>query len=290
MRTKPPDPDALYADRRLTEGFPALEELAARYRAEPEATDRVDGRDVQKTLRYAGRLVDLSGPRRIVVIGCGHRPKVLMALLELGHKAIGIEPVQSYVDAARAYLGRDEAVLRGAAESIPLPDGSQDLVLFENVLEHVDSVSVALAEIHRVTAPGGIALIKTNSRLSLSPTSEFRVPFFNWLPSTVKEAYVHRHLHFDPKLANFSSRPAVHWFDYAQLCRAGREAGFARFYSLLDVLKPSDPSIARSGFRRRVFRLAKYHPWVRAAVLTQLGGIVYMWKRHEVEGAENRPG
>ena len=39
------------------------------------------------------------------------------------------------------------------------------------------------------------------------------------------------HLHYNPSLANFSLRPAVHWWTYADLCRAGREAGFAQFYT-----------------------------------------------------------
>lgn len=274
---------SIYRGRRLTEGYPGLEQLGADFRADPRREQLVDQRDVEKTLRYAARLIDMSEPRTIVVIGCGHRPKIIKVLLELGHHATGVEPVRSYVESAATYLGRDDVVLEGAAEDIPLADGSQDLVLFENVLEHVDSVSKTMDEIYRVTAPGGIALIKTNSRFRFSPTgraSEFRVRFYNWLPASVKEAYVHRHLHFDPSLANYSTRPAVHWFDYAQLCQFGREAGFAKFYSLLDVIKATDPSIERSAFRRRLIRLVKYHPWARALALTQLGGIVWMYKRH----------
>ena len=228
------------------------------------------------------RLVDLSGPRTIVVIGCGQRPKILRLLLEMGHKAVGIEPVEAYVKAAAEYLGRDDIVLVGAAEQMPLADGSQDVVLFENVLEHVDSVSLSLREIYRVTAPGGVAYVKTNSRLYFSPTgrgSEFRVPFYNWFPAIVKESYIHQHLHFDPSLANYSTRPAVHWFDYAGLCQAGREAGFARFYSLLDLVDARDPALRGRRLRQLLVALCQYHPWLRSLALTQIGGYVYMCKR-----------
>jgi SAM-dependent methyltransferase len=272
----------LYDGRRLTEGYPGLEELGMALRDRDERRADADQRDVGKMIRYLGRLVDLTGPRNIAVIGCGHRPKILQVLRDSGHHAVGVEPVLSYVNAANAFLGRDRAVLVGAAEDIPLADGSQDVVWFENVLEHVDSASRSLSEIHRVLAPGGIAYVTTNSRLYFSPLGhapEFRVRFYNWLPAMVKESYVHLQLHYRPELANYSTRPAVHWFDYAGLCAAGREAGFGRFYSLLDILDPGDPSVADHRLRRLVLSLCKYQPWVRALTLTQLGGAVFMWKR-----------
>jgi SAM-dependent methyltransferase len=267
--------------RPLTEGCADLEAKAIALRQTPGWREAADHTDVEKTLLYASRVIDLGRPRRVAVIGCGHRPKMLRKLLELGHDAVGVEPVESYVEAAVEYLGRD-VVRRGTAEALPLEDASQDLVLFENVLEHVDSVSKALAEIHRVTAPGGVAYVKTNSRLRFSPSGyngEFRVPFYNWLPAIVKESFVHHHLHFDPTLADFSTRPAVHWFDFAELCEAGREAGFSRFYNLLDVVDARDPAIARRRLRRWLLNVCKYHPWFRSLALTQLGGYVFMYKR-----------
>ncbi len=272
----------IYAGRKLTAGYPGLEALAMGSRADTASHAMTDASDVEKTLEYASRLVDLSEPRRIAVVGCGHRPKILRTLLDQGHDAVGIEPVESYVRAASEYLGRNDVVRRGIAEDMPLEGGSQHLVLFENVLEHVDSVSKTLAELYRVTAPGGITYVKTNSRFRFSASGyngEFRLPFYNWLPATVKESYVHQHLHFDPSLAHFSTRPAVHWFDFAQLCQAGREAGFARFYSLLDIVETSDPAISRSRPRRWLIELCRRRPWLRAAALTQLGGYVFMYKR-----------
>lgn len=163
------DDRKLYAGRRLTEGYPGLERLGMSLRDRDDRRDEADQRDVAKSMRYLGRLIDLDGPRNFAVIGCGHRPKILRVLREMGHRGVGVEPVPSYVDAANAYLGNDEAVLKGTAEDIPLADGLQHVVWFENVLEHVDSVARSLSEIHRVTAPGGIAYVKTNSRYFFSP-------------------------------------------------------------------------------------------------------------------------
>lgn len=49
------------------------------------------------------------------------------------------------------------AHLAASAEHLPLRDGSIDVVLARDVLEHVDDVA-ALAEVHRVLRPGGLLL------------------------------------------------------------------------------------------------------------------------------------
>ena len=100
-----------------------------------------------------------------------------------------------------------------------------------------------------VLAPGGIAFVKTTNKLEFT-NREYRRPLFQWLPGVLKESVIHHHLHFDPRLANFTERPAVHWFTYASLCALGREAGFARFYTVTDLLRPEDPEI-RGGWLRR---------------------------------------
>jgi hypothetical protein len=89
---------------------------------------------------------------------------------------------------------------------------------------------------------------------------------------------VHHHLHFDPRLANYSLRPAVHWFTYASLCGLGRDVGFSRFYSIVDLVTPFDDTIASSAFRRSVLRMVQQRPLLRAFALTQIGSTIVMVK------------
>jgi hypothetical protein len=145
-------------------------------------------------------------------------------------------------------------------------------------------VGRSLEEAERVLVAGGVAYISTTNRHRLGRAdAEFNVRFFPWLPNTVKESYVFRHLHFDPSLANYTERPAVHWFTFAELCRAGREAGFSQFYSHLDLKTPVSSNFSGSGYVRQLKASAlirvQRNPWLRALALTQRGGTIFMIKR-----------
>jgi ubiquinone/menaquinone biosynthesis C-methylase UbiE len=164
---------------------------------------------------------------------------------------------------------------------MPIPDESQDVVICESILEHVESPRLSLTEIHRILKPGGLAWVVTTNRWRFSPigrNNEYNIPFLNWFPPTLQEAYVFHHLHHDPSLANYSLRPAVHWFTYGTLCQAGRDVGFSRFYSIIDLLSPADPRVRGSLLRRTAVRLIHAGPLFRALVLTQVGGLIVMVK------------
>ncbi len=79
----------------------------------------------------------------------------------------GVKPYYPYFAAAAEYTGVDvgdnpQADLRGTAEELPVEDGSYDLVLCLQVLEHVDDPDRAVRELHRVTRPGGRVLASTH--------------------------------------------------------------------------------------------------------------------------------
>lgn len=282
-------PGEMYAARKLSEGYPDLERLAfeqfvATQRAKPDDTARVEW-----LLRLLGRLIALDGRQTVCVIGCGPVPQPIRILRGMGYAVSGVEPVPLFVQAAGEYLGDPEIVLRGAAESIPLPTASQDLVIFDNVLEHVESPLTSLAEIFRVLKPGGVTYVTTTNRQRISlvgDNAEYNVRFFNWYPRLLQESYVFRHLHYEPRLANYTERPAVHWFSFADLCALGRMAGFAQFYSPLDLRTRGDAVSARNPFKRWILGgwpldALQRSPLLRSLALTQIGGEIIMLKRPE---------
>lgn len=274
--------DKLYVNRKLAQGYPGFTELAfEKYMAILDENPD-SGLSAELLLKWLGRLVDLNELKNVLVLGCGPRPESVKELIRRGYNAIGVEPVPSFFRSAERYLESPGRILEGAAEEIPLPSNSQNLVICESVLEHVESPMKSLDEIYRVLAPGGIVFVVTTNRHRISlkgENGEFNVRYFNWLPDVVKESFVFHHLHHDPSLANYTLRPAVHWYSYADLCKVGRQAGFYQFYSILDLLETDDPPIIKSKARSFLLKKLKLNPWLRALALTQAGAFIIMLKR-----------
>lgn len=95
---------------------------------------------------------------RILDLGAG-TGKLTGVLLDLGFDVVAVEPD----DAMRVLLPARAEVLAGAAEQLPLPDGSVDAVLAAQAFHWFDA-DRALPEIARVLRPGGTFGILWNVR------------------------------------------------------------------------------------------------------------------------------
>ncbi len=90
---------------------------------------------------------------RVLDVGCG-AGDFLAHLTRLGASAAGIDPAPGMVAYARARVpGAD--IRAGDAERLPWPDGGFDLVTSINALQFAEDTMAALAELVRVTVPGG---------------------------------------------------------------------------------------------------------------------------------------
>ena len=98
----------------------------------------------------------------VVDVGCGDG-SLVRHLARRGARAIGVEVGAEPLARARAHQPvAGERYERGAAETLPLGDGSADVVVFANSLHHVpsDSLDAALAEAARVLRPGGLLYVQ----------------------------------------------------------------------------------------------------------------------------------
>src|SRR6185369_6314414 len=98
----------------------------------------------------ANRLRSAGLRARILDVGCGPKPYYPF-----------------FADVAAEYTGLDvvptpSADVVGFVEEMPLESGRFDLVLCTQVLEHCDDPIRAVAELRRVTAPGGRVLASTH--------------------------------------------------------------------------------------------------------------------------------
>ncbi|GAA5148269.1 class I SAM-dependent methyltransferase [Pseudonocardia eucalypti] len=107
----------------------------------------------------AAEFAELAGAQRgqrALDVGCG--PGALTARLvdRLGAEAVtAIDPSESFVAATRARLPQVD-VHSGAAERLPFPDGSFDLVLAQLVVHFMADPVAGLAEMARVARPAGL--------------------------------------------------------------------------------------------------------------------------------------
>jgi len=105
-------------------------------------------------------------PRDVVDLGAG-TGKLTRALVALGHRVTAVEPLDEMRAALVAALPGARA-LAGAAEAIPLPDASADVVTTAQAFHWFDHTR-ALPEVARVLRPGGRLALVWNSRDDRDP-------------------------------------------------------------------------------------------------------------------------
>ncbi|WIM85727.1 methyltransferase domain-containing protein [Candidatus Mycobacterium wuenschmannii] len=122
---------------------------------------------------------------RVLDVGCG-RGDTVAWLCDAGFDAYGTDVSADYIDRGREYLtrvGADPARLRPMNPdfSYPFDDGAFDVVLSDQVLEHVADLGAFAAEVARVSAPGAGGLHIWDAKWR-PIESHLRAPVVHWLP------------------------------------------------------------------------------------------------------------
>ena len=123
---------------------------------------------VADTLRTYIPEFDLSNAC-VLDIGCGDAG-VLIAIAEQGARTAGIELDEKSLERGRLRAKEHGVAVElrpGVAEALPWDDATFDLVILDNVLEHVRDREKTLAEIRRVLRPGGFLYMVTPKPFSL---------------------------------------------------------------------------------------------------------------------------
>jgi ubiquinone/menaquinone biosynthesis C-methylase UbiE len=97
----------------------------------------------------------LGGPR-VLEVGCG-TGQVLRRVRRFAPQALGVDLSRGMLRRARE---RGLPVAQASAMALPFRDGGFDLVYSFKVLPHLPELARALAEIERVLAPGGHAILE----------------------------------------------------------------------------------------------------------------------------------
>jgi SAM-dependent methyltransferase len=115
----------------------------------------------------------------VLDVGCG-RGDTVAWLVEQGFDAYGMDVRPEYIANGRAYLGADRlAVLAGTV--YPFPDDHFDIVISDQVLEHVEDLEQLAREVARTTKPGGVGLHVFPAKWILTEP-HLHAPLVHWLP------------------------------------------------------------------------------------------------------------
>jgi 2-polyprenyl-3-methyl-5-hydroxy-6-metoxy-1,4-benzoquinol methylase len=105
--------------------------------------------------------------RYVLEVGCG-RGVFARYLAEQGANLVAADFSEAAVLHARKRLeGLNVTTLVADIQDLPFEDGSFDVVISQETLEHVPDPAKGLAELVRVTRPGGKVLVTTPNYLSL---------------------------------------------------------------------------------------------------------------------------
>jgi len=177
------------ADLGFEEGSPEWAEWVKDYYRDVETYDWVDVADNLRGLEaffhrnrawVVRRLARRYGKPPFLDAGCG--TGLNLRHLPPGSTGIDINPRNVALVSKRL---PDQHVVQGDIEAMPFPDGAFATVVCTEVLEHVPDTAKAIAEIHRVLAPGGTFIGSTPAhspiwRLRfLSSTCPHDEPFHN---------------------------------------------------------------------------------------------------------------
>lgn len=125
----------------------------------------------------------------VIDIGCGYGHTIL-EISKICHSAVGIEPVKDMFNHA-IKLKSEQKNLEIRNQSIyELSDRSiYDLVILDNVFEHLPDHPQALAIINHLLRPGGVAYLLMPNKLWPIEV-HYKLPFLSYLPLPLANYYL----------------------------------------------------------------------------------------------------
>lgn len=103
--------------------------------------------------------------RKVLDVGCGVGYGTQM-LARVARSVLGVDAsTEATAYAGRVYGGPRIAFAAGDARCLPLPSASVDLVVWFEMIEHIEEQQVAMAEVARVLRPSGQVIVSTPNKL-----------------------------------------------------------------------------------------------------------------------------
>lgn len=162
-KTRPTRPRAgTHGAGRSSSELPATSKVAEQYDRFADSYDERWRAYLSGTLEFLKDRMDLSGEERVLDVACGTGE--FERLLLVDHPALcvtGVDISRKMLDVARRKLAAHENVGLewAAAEELPFPSGTFEVVVTASSFHYFDNPTVALLEMRRVLKPGGRAIV-----------------------------------------------------------------------------------------------------------------------------------
>lgn len=157
---------------------------------------------------FRKRVLHHLGPdKHLLDVGAGAGIVAMMNFKGLAQRVCGVDLDPRVVDNPML----DEGVI-GNAGALPYGDGQFDVVIADNVAEHLADPKAALLEVWRVLKPGGVFLFKTPNRMHYMPTIARITP--HWFHQAFNRLRGRSEVDTFPTLYRLNSRRTV--YDLAQ--------------------------------------------------------------------------
>lgn len=182
------------------------------------------------------RMLGRQGPLDVADIGCGAGTQSRL-WASRGHRVSGADINEALVNLGRTRAAEDGLEIRfevASATALPWADGSMDVCIAPELLEHVDDWQGCIAEFVRILRPGGALYLSTSNRLC-PRQQEFTLPLYSWYPAPLKRHCVRLARTTHPQIAGYATYPAVNWFTFYQL-RAHLGGYGMRSYDRFDMV------------------------------------------------------
>jgi SAM-dependent methyltransferase len=140
--------------------------------------------------RWAAGLVE---GRRVLDVACGTAYGSAL-LREAGASSVlGVDIAQAVIEAAQPTMPAGVELRVGDVEDLELEDGSFDVVVCFETIEHVQDRDAALGQLRRVLAPGGVLAISSPNRDAYVAGNPHHI--FEYAPDELRAALSQRFAH-----------------------------------------------------------------------------------------------
>ena len=176
-----------------------------------EAGRRKKAQKIIRVLRhYLGR-EDLAG-LAVLDLGCS-TGFISDELARVGAQVVGVDIDEPGLAAASRRFGQGAAFMCADGAALPFPDDSIDVIVFNQIYEHVVDPDAVMREIRRILAPKGVAYLGLGNRMQVIEP-HYKLPLLSWLPHGLADRYMRAAGKGERYYERFRTRPGLR-----RLCR-----------------------------------------------------------------------